>query len=298
MKDFFISNFSLDFWVFHLNSLSNLNLFAQIFSLESLQAFILGIVEGLTEFLPVSSTGHMILTTSILGMQLDDFWRSFLIIIQLGSILAVIFVFWRRLFAGLSIWFKLAIGFVPTGLIGLFVYKHISTLFNGYVVVFMLILGGLVFIIIEKTHKNKAYKINSLDEVSFLHAFAIGLVQSLAMIPGTSRSGASIVGGLLLGLNRKVAAEFSFLLAIPTMIIATSYNIYKHPELLSNANSFTPLAIGFITAFIVAVLIIKLFLKFISKFSFTPFGIYRILLGFLFLYLYLSATLPTSEFKL
>ncbi len=298
MKDFFISNFSLDFWVFHLNSFLNLNLFAQIFSLESLQAFILGIVEGLTEFLPVSSTGHMILTTSILGMQLDDFWRSFLIIIQLGSILAVIFVFWRRLFAGLSIWFKLAIGFVPTGLIGLFVYKHISTLFNGYVVVFMLILGGLVFIIIEKTHKNKAYKINSLDEVSFLHAFIIGLVQSLAMIPGTSRSGASIVGGLLLGLNRKVAAEFSFLLAIPTMIIATSYNIYKHPELLSNANSFTPLAIGFITAFIVAVLIIKLFLKFISKFSFTPFGIYRILLGFLFLYLYLSATLPTSEFKL
>lgn len=271
----------------------------QFFDGASFYALILGIVEGLTEFLPVSSTGHMILATSVLNMRLDDFWRSFLIVIQLGSILAVVFVFWRRLFAGLNIWLKLAAGFIPTGLVGLFLHKYISTLFNGYIVAFMLILGGLVFILIERAHKNKAYKINSLDEVSFLHAFVIGLVQSLAIVPGTSRSGASIVGGLLLGLNRKVAAEFSFLLAIPTMFIATAYDIYKNPQLLSSADAFTPLAIGFITAFVVAVLIIKLFLKFISKFSFTPFGFYRILLGCLFLYLYLSGILDAgSEFKL
>lgn len=265
--------------------------------MDNLHAFILGIVEGLTEFLPISSTGHMILTSSVLDIALNDFWRSFLIIIQLGSILAVIFVFWRRLFAGLEIWLKLAAGFIPTGLIGLFVSKYLDTLFNAYIVVVMLILGGIIFILIEKAHQNKAYKINSLDEVSFLHAFMIGIIQSLAMIPGTSRSGASIIGGLLMGLNRKVATEFSFLLAIPTMIIATGYDLYKHPELLSHADSFTPLAIGFVSAFVVAVLVIKFFLKFISKFDFIPFGVYRIMLGLLFLYLLTSGILNAQSLE-
>ncbi|ECL0840367.1 undecaprenyl-diphosphate phosphatase [Campylobacter jejuni] len=267
--------------------------------MESLYALILGIIEGLTEFLPISSTGHMILGTTILGIDIDEFWKSFLIIIQLGSILAVIFVFWRKLFQGLDIWLKLAVGFFPTGVIGLFVAKYLNALFNGWVVVGMLIFGGVVFILIELAHKNKQYRINSLEEISFKQAFCIGIFQSLAMIPGTSRSGASIIGGLLLGFNRKVAAEFSFLLAIPTMIIATAYSIYKEPELLSNANSLIPLSIGFITAFIVAVLVIKFFLKFISKFDFIPFGIYRIILGFVFFYLYYSGILNAgSEFKL
>ncbi len=254
--------------------------------MENLYALILGIIEGLTEFLPVSSTGHMILGTTILGIDIDEFWKSFLIIIQLGSILAVIFVFWRKLFQGLDIWLKLAVGFFPTGVIGLFVAKYLNALFNGWVVVGMLIFGGVVLILIELAHKNKQYRINSLEEISFKQAFCIGIFQSLAMIPGTSRSGASIIGGLLLGFNRKVAAEFSFLLAIPTMIIATAYSIYKEPELLGNANSLIPLGIGFITAFIVAVLVIKFFLKFISKFDFIPFGIYRIILGFVFFYFF------------
>ncbi|EAL5963084.1 undecaprenyl-diphosphate phosphatase [Campylobacter jejuni] len=254
--------------------------------MENLYALILGIIEGLTEFLPVSSTGHMILGATILGININEFWKSFLIIIQLGSILAVIFVFWRKLFQELDIWLKLAVGFFPTGIIGLFVAKYLNALFNSWMVAFMLIFGGVVFILIELTHKNKQYRINSLEEISFKQAFYIGLFQSLAMIPGTSRSGASIIGGLLLRFNRKVAAEFSFLLAIPTMIIATAYSIYKEPKLLSNINSLIPLGIGFITAFVIAVLVIKFFLKFISKFNFIPFGVYRIILGIVYLFIF------------
>ena len=267
--------------------------------MEILNAFILGIIEGLTEFLPVSSTGHMILGTTILNIDINEFWKSFLIIIQLGSILAVVFVFYQRLIEGFGIWLKLAVGFFPTGLIGLFVAKYLSLLFNGWIVVLMLILGGLILIIIELKHKNKAYKINSLSQISLKQAFLIGIFQSLAMIPGTSRSGASIIGGLLLGFDRKIAAEFSFLLAIPTMIIATLYSFYKESELLSNIASLIPLIVGFITAFLVAVFVIKFFLKFISKFSFISFGIYRIILGILFFYLYYAGILDAgSEFKL
>ena len=265
-------------------------------AVENLNAFILGIVEGLTEFLPISSTGHMILTSSILGINLDEhFWKNFLIIIQLGSILAVLFIFWRNLTQSLEIWLKLAIAFIPTGLAGLFIYPFIKQLFNGYIVAFMLIVGGLVFILIERAHKGKSYAINSLGSVSFKQAFFIGTFQALAIVPGTSRSGASIIGGLMLGLNRKCAAEFSFLLALPTMFVATGYDIYKNPQILSSQDSFFPILIGFITAFVVAVFVIKLFLNFIAKFSFVPFGIYRIFLGLVFLSLFYSGILPASK---
>lgn len=264
--------------------------------MDLLDAFILGIVEGLTEFLPVSSTGHMILTSSILDINLDEhFWKNFLIIVQLGSILAVLFVFWQRLAQSLEIWFKLAIAFIPTGLAGLLIYPFIKQLFNGYIVAFMLIIGGLVFILIERSYQGKAYAINSLENISFKKAFFIGIFQALAIIPGTSRSGASIIGGLILGLNRKCAAEFSFLLAIPTMFVATAYDIYKNPHLLSSQDSLFVLLIGFITAFVVAVFVIKIFLNFIARFSFVPFGIYRIFLGILFLFLFYSDILSTNK---
>lgn len=264
--------------------------------MEFLNAFILGVVEGLTEFLPISSTGHMILASSILGINLDEsFWKNFLIIIQLGSILAVLFVFWQKLTQSLEIWLKLAVAFVPTGFAGLCVYPSIKELFNGYIVAFMLILGGFVFLIIERAHKNKAYPINSLQSVGFKQAFFIGIFQALAIIPGTSRSGASIIGGLILGLNRKCAAEFSFLLALPTMFVATAYDIYKNPQIFSSQESLFALLIGFITAFVVAVFVIKLFLNFISKFDFVPFGIYRIVLGLVFLSLFYGGILPASE---
>ncbi|WP_297194138.1 undecaprenyl-diphosphate phosphatase [uncultured Campylobacter sp.] len=264
--------------------------------MQNFNAFILGVVEGLTEFLPISSTGHMILSANILGLNLqDDFWSSFIVVIQLGSILAVIFVFWQRLIKGLDIWLKICIGFIPTGCIGFLASFFVENLFNGYVVATMLILGGIVFIVIELYHKKKSHTINSLEEVSIKHAVCIGIIQCLAMIPGTSRSGASIVGGLLLGLNRKVATEFSFLIALPTMIVATAYSVYKNPDLFSNSNELLPLSIGFVTAFIIAFFVIKLFLKFISKFDFIPFAIYRIFLGFIFFYLYYSGILDSSS---
>lgn len=261
-------------------------------------AFILGIVEGLTEFLPVSSTGHMILATSVLGIKIDDFWKSFLIIIQLGSILAVLFVFYKKLTQSFELWLKLAVGFFPTGVIGFLLSDYIKLLLHPYVVIFMLIFGGFILIFIEKAHKNKAYAITSLDELSFKTAFFIGLIQSLAMIPGTSRSAATIIGGLLLGLNRKSATEFSFLLAIPTMLIATSYDMLKHHDTLFAQDTFVPLFIGFVVAFVVAIFVIKFFLKFISRFDFVPFGYYRIILGLLFLILFISGVLNTQDFKL
>lgn len=263
--------------------------------MDLIYAFVLGFVEGLTEFLPISSTGHMILTTKILNLDLDEFWRSFLIVVQLGSIMAVIFVFWHKLSQSLDIWLKLAVGFFPTGVLGLLLSPYLYILFNAFVVVFMLIFGGLIFILIEKTHKNKSYQTNSLEELRFTQVFCIGLFQSLAMFPGTSRSGATIIGGLLLGLNRKVATEFSFLLALPTMIIASLYSVYKNPSIISIDNAIL-LGLGFVTAFIVAILVIKLFLRFIARFNFVPFGIYRIMLGLLFLALFNFNIVDISEF--
>lgn len=264
-------------------------------NIEYYYALILGIIEGLTEFLPVSSTGHMILGAELLRLQIDDFWRSFFIIIQLGSILAVIFIFKDRLAQKIDIWLKLFVGFLPAGGVGFIMYKFLKELFNGYTVATMLIIGGIIFIIIELKHRKKDYAIHSLDEVSYKQAFLIGLTQALAIIPGTSRSGASIIGGLLLGLDRKIASEFSFLLAIPTMIAATSYSIYKEPEILNNVNNFIPLSIGFITAFITAFIVIKIFLKLIGKINFIPFGIYRIILGLIFLWLFTNGILDTSK---
>lgn len=263
--------------------------------MDFLYAFILGLVEGLTEFLPISSTGHMILSAKILDIKINDFWRSFLVVIQLGSIMAVVFVFWKKLIQGFNIWFKLAVAFFPTGVMGFFLAKYLKYLFNGYVVAIMLIIGGIIFILIERFYKNKEFKIHSLEELSYKKAFIIGFIQSFAMIPGTSRSGASIIGGLLLGLDRKTAAEFSFLLAIPTMIIASAYSVYKEPSLINNADFFGVLALGFIVAFVVAIFVIKFFLKFIAKFDFIPFGIYRIILGILFLYLFYNGILDANS---
>lgn len=257
-----------------------------------IDAFILGVVEGLTEFLPVSSTGHMILSMELLGLKMNTFYQSFLIIIQLGSILAVIISFYKRFFCGIKLYIKLAVAFLPAGIIGFFTYNFLAHLFNGYVVVFMLAFGGLVFIIIEKNYKNKEHK--NIDELSYKDAFLIGLGQALAIIPGTSRSGACMIASLLVGLDRKSAVEFSFLLAVPTMIIASLYSLYKNPQILANTQ-LLPLALGFITAFFVALVVIKLFLKVISKISFIPFGIYRILLALIFLYLFSSGILKLDQ---
>ncbi|MDY3113662.1 MAG: undecaprenyl-diphosphate phosphatase [Helicobacter sp.] len=251
--------------------------------MEFLYAIILGIVEGLTEFLPISSTGHLILTSELLGIPQDDFHKTFEVVIQLGSILAVLFVFREKLFNSFNLWVKLAIGFLPAGILGFLFYSHIKALFAPITVAIMLIIGGIVFIVLEIFYKKKEHHIKNVESLSYKQALAVGFFQALAMIPGTSRSGATIVGGLLLGCTRKTATEFSFLLALPTMILASLYSLYKNYEVL-NADNLLILSVGFIVAFLSALCAIKLFLSFISRFNFIPFGIYRIILGVVFLW--------------
>lgn len=252
--------------------------------MDFISAIILGIVEGLTEFLPISSTGHLILASELLGIEQDTFHKTFEVVIQLGAILAVLFVFLKKLFTeGISLWIKLILGFLPAGALGFLLYPYIKNLFSPIVVSIMLIVGGVAFIVIELLYKDKNHTAKSTLDISYKNAFIIGFFQALAMIPGTSRSGSTIIGGLLLGCDRKTAAEFSFLLALPTMIVASLYSIYKSHEVL-NMDNLTILLVGFIAAFFSALLAVKVFLKFISRFNFIPFGVYRIILGIVFLF--------------
>jgi len=246
------------------------------------ESIVFGIVEGVTEFLPVSSTGHMILTAKLLGLSQDSFQKTYEVVIQLGSILAVIFAFKERIFRDIELWKRLIVAFIPTGILGLTLYKLIKSLFAPSTVAYMLIIGGLIFILIELLYKEKEHHIEDVDQISYKQAFLIGLFQSLAMVPGTSRSGATIIGGLLIGLKRKTAAQFSFLLAVPTMLAATAYDLLKHYREFDASDSLA-LLVGFVTAFFVALVVIKWFLRFIEKHTFIPFGIYRIVVGVVFL---------------
>ena len=243
---------------------------------------IMGIVEGLTEFLPVSSTGHLILTSHLLGLKQNSFEKTFEIAIQLGAILAVVFIYKEKLTKNFELWKKLIAAFIPTGFLGLLLHHYIEELFNQKVVSVMLIVWGVIFILVELFHNEKEHHISKPEEISYLKAIGIGIFQSLAMVPGTSRSGATIIGGMLLGMKRPAATEFSFLLAIPTMFAATGF------EVLKNLNSFSVenvqlLIVGFITAFISAFFAVKWLLGYVKHHSFIPFGIYRIIVGIIFL---------------
>lgn len=250
-------------------------------------AIILGIVEGLTEFLPVSSTGHMILTAEILGLnQESSLVKCFEVVIQLGSILAVLFLSIDRLRQDFSLWIKLAIGFLPTAVVGLIMYDIVKSLFDASITAYMLIFYGVIFIIVELfLSKKEGYShTHDVGEISYKQAFIIGVSQILAMIPGTSRSGITIITSLLCGLDRKTAAMFSFLLALPTMFAAATYDSYKNREIfIQNADNIWLFLTGGVIAFVVALVTIKLFLKFVSKFNYIPFGIYRIAIGLVFL---------------
>jgi len=255
------------------------------------EAIILGIVEGLTEFLPISSTGHMILAAKLLGLDQESAAvKCFEVVIQLGSILAVLFIYSEKLRNSLNLWLKLALGFLPTAIIGFLLYKFIKDAFNETIVAYMLILYGVIFIIVELFLRRNAGKMALTDEIekiTFKQAFLIGISQCLAMIPGTSRSGVTIIAGLLCGLSRSAAASFSFLLAIPTMAAATLYDTYKNHEIFAHNSDLIPVfLLGGVVAFFVAFVTIKIFLKFVSKFDYIPFGIYRILVGILFLTLF------------
>ena len=251
------------------------------------KAAIMGVVEGLTEFLPISSTGHLILAGALLGFD-DDKAKVFDIAIQTGAIFAVILVYWQKIrdtVLGLTssaqaqkFALNVCIGFLPAGVLGLTVYKVIkNNLFNPGVVAGAFIVGGIIILWVEKKAKPVA-RIHSVDDMTWLDALKVGLVQCLGMIPGTSRSGATIIGGMLLGLSRKVAAEFSFFLAIPTLIGAGVYSLYKERALLSLAD--VPMfAVGFGVSFVSAWLCIRWLLRFIATHSFTGFAYYRIAFG-------------------
>ncbi|MBF7958208.1 undecaprenyl-diphosphate phosphatase [Rahnella victoriana] len=254
-----------------------------------LVAAILGVVEGLTEFLPVSSTGHLIIAGNLLGFT-GDTSKSFEVVIQLGSILAVVVMFWRRLFSMIGLHFgkppvhegtgsrrlnllHIILGMIPATVIGLLFHSQIKSLFEPKFVMYSLVVGGVLLIAAELL-KPKKPRAEGLDDISYLQAFMIGVFQCLALWPGFSRSGATISGGMLMGISRFAASEFSFLLAVPMMMGATALDLYKSYSFLTLAD-LPMFATGFISAFIVALIAIKTFLAVIKRISFIPFAIYR-----------------------
>jgi undecaprenyl-diphosphatase len=252
--------------------------------MNTLQAIILAIIEGITEFLPVSSTGHMIIASSFFGIAHDEFTKLFTIVIQLGAILSVVVLYFKRFFQSLDFYFKLLVAFIPAVVLGLLLSDFIDGLLeNPVTVAVSLLIGGFILLKVDQWFNHTTTE--NEKEITYGQAFKIGLFQCLAMIPGVSRSGASIVGGMSQKLSRTSAAEFSFFLAVPTMLGATvkkCYDYYKDGFVLSD-DQINYLIIGNIVAFIVALLAIKTFIGFLTKNGFKVFGYYRILAGIILL---------------
>lgn len=256
--------------------------------MDTLQTIIIAIVEGLTEFLPVSSTGHMIIAQQLLGVESTDFVKAFTIIIQFGAILSVLVLYWKRFFQSWTFYLKLLAAFIPAAVLGLLFSDTIDAMLeNVYVVATTLVLGGIVMLFVDKWFNQPEGTKD--EEPTLKNAFIIGFFQCIAMIPGVSRSMATIVGGMSQKLTRKAAAEFSFFLAVPTMAAATGYKVYKLikvPEAgmfdfdftLLQENMWT-LIIGNVVAFVVALLAIKFFISYVTKYGFKLFGWYRIIIG-------------------
>jgi undecaprenyl-diphosphatase len=245
-----------------------------------LDAFILAVIEGLTEFLPVSSTGHMVLASSFMGIGSDDFTKLFIIAIQLGAILSVLALYFKRFFQSIDFYIKLIVAFIPAAVLGVLFSDKIDELLESpMAVAISLLVGGVILLFVDKWFSNP--RIDSVDDITYVDAFKIGCFQCLAMIPGVSRSGATIVGGMSQHMSRKVAAEFSFFLAVPTMLGAT---LKKTMDYFQKGDSITAdqinlLIMGNIIAFIVAALVIKGFIGFLNKHGFRIFGWYRIVVG-------------------
>lgn len=259
-----------------------------------IQTLILSFVEGVTEFLPISSTGHLILTTQILGIASTEFVKSFTIIIQLGAILSVVAIYFKTMM-NKKIWPQIIIAFLPSAVIGFLLYGFIKGVLigNSLVTVIALFIGGLAFIGIEYWHKDlpagrqgKKQTDGNIENISYKNAFIIGLFQSISVIPGVSRAGASILGALILGVNRKTAAEFSFILAVPTIFGATMLDIFE-TKLSFTSYELLMLGIGFISTFIFAFISIKWLIKYLQNHSFIAFGVYRMALAVIFYILFL-----------
>ncbi len=252
---------------------------------------ILGIVEGATEFLPISSTGHMILVSTLLRIPQTEFVKTFEIVIQLGAIMAVGFLYIKTLLIKRIVWFPLIAAFIPTSIIGFIMYKFVKQflLGNPMVTVIALGLGGIAFYVIEYVLKRHTPKTTTLEKITIPQAILIGVGQSISIIPGVSRAAASIFTGMITGISRSTSVEFSFLLAIPTMIAASVLDIWKTQPMI-DATFLIPLLVGSITAFITALITVKLFLKYVQKHTFLPFAIYRIVLALGFWYFLLRGT--------
>jgi undecaprenyl-diphosphatase len=249
--------------------------------MELFKAIIIAIVEGITEFLPVSSTGHMIITQKLLNIQESDFVKMFIVSIQFGAILSVIVLYWRRFLQSFSFYLKLFVAFIPAAIFGLLFIDVIDRLLESVLVVAIsLVLGGIVLVFVDNWFKKPVIN----NEVTYPKALKIGFFQVIAMIPGVSRSAATIIGGLTQKLDRKTAAEFSFFLAVPTMFAASAYKLYKSYELITKEN-INILLIGNAVAFVVALLAIKGFITFLTKHGFKWFGYYRIIVGLIIILL-------------
>ena len=266
--------------------------------IEILKVIFLGIVEGITEWLPISSTGHMLLVDEFITLNMpEDFKEMFFVVIQLGAIIAVVVMFWKKMWPFqfkdklqpkvnmdiINMWLKVVVACIPSAVLGLLLDDILEEHFgNAITISIMLIVYGIAFILIENWNKKRTPKIQALDDISYKTAFFIGLFQVLSMIPGTSRSGATIIGALLLGVSRTAAAEFTFFLAVPTMVGASLLKLVKFGFDFTGAEILT-LVIGMVVAFAVSVLCIKFLMSFIKKHDFKVFGWYRIVLGIIIL---------------
>ncbi|MFH1111483.1 MAG: undecaprenyl-diphosphate phosphatase [Patescibacteria group bacterium] len=251
-----------------------------------IQSIILGVVEGITEFLPISSTGHLILSSRLLNLPSSEFLTSFEITIQLGAILAVVALYWRSLLIKLEVIKRVVVAFIPTAVVGLLLYKFIKQflLSSETVVLWSLFIGGIILIVFEIIHKEKPEAVLDITQISYKQSLIIGLFQSLAVVPGVSRAAATMVGGLVLGLRRRTIVEFSFLLAVPTMLAATGWDLIQNASSFS-ADQFGWLAVGLVVSFVTALISVKWLLNYIQKNTFIAFGVYRIALAILFWWL-------------
>jgi undecaprenyl-diphosphatase len=256
--------------------------------MDYIQAFILAVIEGITEFLPISSTGHMIIASSIMGIADDSFVKLFTVGIQFGAILSVVALYFKRFFQSVKFYLKLFVAFIPAAVFGLLFSDQIDTLLENVVVVATtLLLGGIFFLVVDRIFKDS--ETTPDKETTYKNSFIIGCFQVIAMIPGVSRSAATIIGGLQQKLNKKQAAEFSFFLAVPTMFAATCKTLldhYKDGTLVMDSHHITLFAFGNVVAFIVAALAIRSFIGYLTKHGFKVFGYYRIFVGAAILILY------------
>lgn len=245
---------------------------------------ILGIVEGISEFLPISSTGHLILTARLLNLEQTEFLKMFEIVIQLGAILSIVVLYVRRVLLDFELMKRLVVALIPALVVGGFFYSVIKGLFDSEaVVVWSLLIGGVLIILFEVFYKEKETIVMNLSKISYKTAFIVGVFQTFAVIPGVSRAGATILGGLLLGLSRSAIVEFSFLLAVPTMLAASALDVYENGGSLTSPE-WKLLAVGFFVSFAVAIVVVKWLLQFVRHNTFIPFGVYRIILALFFLF--------------